>query len=82
HEDWVGPVRERLLALARSVDVFVPSAEELSELTGCDDPADGLAVLAADGLQRAVVKAGARGAYVLHDGHVWHVPATTGPVDD
>ena len=82
HEDWVGPVRDRLLTLARSVDVFVPSAEELTELTGCDEPADGLAVLAADGLRRAVVKAGGRGAYVLEDGHVWHVPATTGPVDD
>ncbi len=33
HEDWVAPVRDRLLALASAVDLFEPSLEELQELT-------------------------------------------------
>ena len=60
HEDWVGSVRERLLDLARSVDVFEPSLEELQELTRTQTAADGLAALAAAGLTGCVVKAGCR----------------------
>ncbi len=75
HEDWVGSVRERLLDLARSVDVFEPSLEELQELTRTQTAADGLAALAAAGLTGCVVKAGADGAYLLADGAIVHVPA-------
>jgi sugar/nucleoside kinase (ribokinase family)/fructoselysine-6-P-deglycase FrlB-like protein len=75
HEDWVGSVRERLLDLARLVDVFEPSLEELQELTGADSAEDGLRALADAGLTTAVVKAGADGAYLLEDGGIVHVPA-------
>jgi sugar/nucleoside kinase (ribokinase family)/fructoselysine-6-P-deglycase FrlB-like protein len=75
HEDWVGSVRERLLSLARLVDVFEPSLEELQELTGADSAEDGLRALAEAGLTTAVVKAGADGAYLLEDGSIVHVPA-------
>jgi sugar/nucleoside kinase (ribokinase family)/fructoselysine-6-P-deglycase FrlB-like protein len=66
---------ERVLTLARSVDLFEPSLEELRDLTATHTAADGLAALDAAGLSRAVVKAGADGAYVLEDGVVTHVPA-------
>ncbi len=75
HEDWVGPVRERLLELARTVDVFEPSLEELQELTGAATAEDGLRALAAAGLTTAVVKAGADGAYLFDGDAVVHVPA-------
>ena len=69
HEDWVGSVRDRLLDLARSVDVFEPSLEELRGAHGLrgrrprawppwPPPAS----------TACVVKAGADGAYLLADG--------------
>jgi fructoselysine-6-P-deglycase FrlB-like protein/sugar/nucleoside kinase (ribokinase family) len=38
HEDYVRGYRDRLLRLAASVDVFLPSREELLDLVGFDDP--------------------------------------------
>jgi fructoselysine-6-P-deglycase FrlB-like protein/sugar/nucleoside kinase (ribokinase family) len=38
HEDYVRGYRDRLLRLAASVDVFLPSREELLDLVGYDDP--------------------------------------------
>jgi glucosamine--fructose-6-phosphate aminotransferase (isomerizing) len=38
HEDYVRGYRDRLLRLAASVDVFLPSREELVDLVGFDDP--------------------------------------------
>jgi sugar/nucleoside kinase (ribokinase family)/fructoselysine-6-P-deglycase FrlB-like protein len=82
HEDWVAPVRDRLLALASAVDLFEPSLEELQELTSTRTAEDGLRALAEAGLAAAVVKAGADGAYLLQDGAICHVPAlATDPVD-
>jgi sugar/nucleoside kinase (ribokinase family)/fructoselysine-6-P-deglycase FrlB-like protein len=82
HEDWVAPVRDRLLALASAVDLFVPSLEELQELTSTRTAEDGLRALAEAGLTAAVVKAGADGAYLLQDGAICHLPAlVTDPVD-
>jgi len=75
HEDWVEGYQDRLLQLARQVDVFVPSMEELVVLTGVSEPVAGCAALAARGLHRAVVKAGADGAFVLDGGRVVHVQA-------
>ena len=75
HEDWVDGYQERLLQLARQVDVFVPSLEELTLLTRASDPAAGCGALAARGLHRAVVKAGADGAYVLDAGRITRVLA-------
>jgi len=42
HEDYVRGYRDRLLRLAASVDVFLPSREELVDLVGFDDPARAL----------------------------------------
>jgi fructoselysine-6-P-deglycase FrlB-like protein/sugar/nucleoside kinase (ribokinase family) len=38
HEDYVRGYRDRLLRMAASVDVFLPSREELVDLVGFDDP--------------------------------------------
>src|SRR4029077_16627736 len=38
HEDYVRGYRDRLFRLAASVDVFLPSREELLDLVGFDDP--------------------------------------------
>jgi sugar/nucleoside kinase (ribokinase family)/fructoselysine-6-P-deglycase FrlB-like protein len=77
HEDWVTGYEPRLLELARQVDVFVPSIEELAPLTGVPDPAAACYALAGHGVRNAVVKVGSDGAFVLHDGRVNHVPAAT-----
>ena len=82
HEGWAEEPHERLMALAGAVDLFEPSLEELRDLTGTTTPHDGLAVLAAAGLARAVVKAGADGAYLLEEGSVTHVPAAEVEVAD
>ena len=87
HEGWAAPDEpttstERVLALARAVDLFEPSLEELRDLTATDTPQEGLAALASAGLTQAVVKAGADGAYVLQDGAVTHVPAAEVEVAD
>jgi ribokinase len=82
HESWDSGVAGRVLALAASVDVFVPSREELAELVGADDPERALRALAGAGVGVAVLKAAAAGAYVLADGRITHVPAlATTPVD-
>lgn len=75
HETWEADVAGRVLDLARSVGLFVPSLEELSELVGVADPADGMAALVQAGVSRAVVKAGSDGAYLLEGGRISHVPA-------
>jgi sugar/nucleoside kinase (ribokinase family) len=75
HESWDASVAGRVLALARRVDVFVPSQEELAGLVDADGPAAGLSALAAAGCSLAVVKAAAAGAYLLENGRIVHVPA-------
>jgi glucosamine--fructose-6-phosphate aminotransferase (isomerizing) len=75
HETWEANVADRVLELARTVGLFVPSLEELRPLTGVADPAAGLAALADAGVSRAVVKAGSDGAFLLEHGRIMHVPA-------
>jgi fructoselysine-6-P-deglycase FrlB-like protein len=75
HEDWTAAEAGRVLRLAGQVDVFVPSVEEVTELTGARDGVRGLHSLAGSGLGRVVLKAGSRGAYVLDDGAARLVPA-------
>ena len=82
HEDWVDGHQDRLLQLARQVDVFAPSREELAVLTGTSDAVAGCGALAARGLDRAVVKAGRDGAYVLDGGRITRVPAAEVVVQD
>lgn len=82
HEAWAAQAPDRVLRLARSVDLFEPSLEELQTLTSTTAPADGLRALATAGLRRAVVKAGGDGAYVLEAGSIVHVPALAVPAVD
>jgi len=82
HESWDAGAAGRVLALARSVDVFVPSQEELCGLVGADGPAAGLRALAEAGIGTAVVKAAGAGAYLLEGGRITHVPALRAAVAD
>src|SRR4051794_16816123 len=75
HEGWASEPAARVLALAGAVDLFEPSLEELQALTGDHTPSGGLRALERAGVGRAVVKAGADGAYVLTGGDLVHVPA-------
>jgi sugar/nucleoside kinase (ribokinase family)/fructoselysine-6-P-deglycase FrlB-like protein len=75
HEGWASEPATRVLALAGAVDLFEPSLEELQDLTGDPTPTGGLRALERAGVRRAVVKAGADGAYVLTGGDLVHVPA-------
>ena len=75
HETWNPALADRVLALARAVDLFVPSQEELAALVGASGPADALRSVAAKGVAACVVKAGAAGAYLLQDAWITHVPA-------
>jgi sugar/nucleoside kinase (ribokinase family) len=77
HEDWVVGHQLELLSLARSVDVFVPSREELTGLVGYDDPARAAAELLAKKVPGVVIKLGADGAIVATNGDVRHVAACT-----
>jgi sugar/nucleoside kinase (ribokinase family)/fructoselysine-6-P-deglycase FrlB-like protein len=74
HESWGATEADRVLALARAVDLFVPSQEELAVLASTAEPTEGIQRLAAAGVASAVVKAGGAGAYLLEDGRITHVP--------
>jgi sugar/nucleoside kinase (ribokinase family) len=50
HETWGAAVADRVVDLARGVDLFVPSQEELAVLADAADPPAGLAYLAAAGV--------------------------------
>ena len=75
-------VADRVVDLARKVDLFVPSQEELAVLTSAADPPAGLGYLAAAGVAVAVVKAGSAGAYLLTGRRITHVPALDVQVAD
>jgi sugar/nucleoside kinase (ribokinase family)/fructoselysine-6-P-deglycase FrlB-like protein len=64
HEDWVAGYEDELTALARQVDVFVPSREELALLASHDDPERAARDLVRAGVAAIVVKLGADGALV------------------
>jgi ribokinase len=68
HESWESELTE-VLEVARQVDVFAPSQDELAALTGFDDPARSLEELHAAGVPAVVAKLGPRGA-LLSDGIV------------
>jgi sugar/nucleoside kinase (ribokinase family) len=61
HEAWtVG--RAEVFALARQVDVFLPSREELACIVGYDDPERACRELLEEGVPAVVVKCGSAGA--------------------
>src|SRR5262252_4519087 len=63
HEAWPAG-RDDVLALARRVDVFVPSHGELAAMLGYDDPERACRELQAEGVPAVVVKCGEKGAVV------------------
>jgi fructoselysine-6-P-deglycase FrlB-like protein len=76
HEDWVHDYREQLIDVARAVEVFIPSRDELANLVGYDEPERAAKQLIAAGVRAVVVKLGADGAYVsAGDGTSEHVAA-------
>jgi len=81
HEDW--PRGSEVLEVARLVDVFIPSREELSTLVDYDDPARAAAELVAGGVTCVVVKLGGDGALVARPGEApARVPAAAVEVVD
>lgn len=82
HEEWSSD-REALLKVARRVDVFLPSREELALMLAYDDPERGCDELVAAGVAAVVVKCGRDGAFVAsRSGLRRHVPAAEVPVVD
>ena len=67
HEAWPAG-RDQVLALARRVDVFVPSHGELAAILGYDDPERACRELQAEGVPAVVVKCGEKGALVSAPG--------------
>jgi sugar/nucleoside kinase (ribokinase family)/fructoselysine-6-P-deglycase FrlB-like protein len=67
HEAWPAG-RDDVLALARRVDVFVPSHGELAAVLGYDDPERACRELQAEGVPAVVVKCGEKGALVSTPG--------------
>ncbi len=61
HEAWTEG-RDEFLALARQVDVFLPSREELVAVVGYDDPDRACRELLDEGVAAVVVKCGTEGA--------------------
>src|SRR6516164_7385264 len=67
HEAWPAG-RDEVLALARRVDVFVPSHGELAAILGYDDPERACRELQAEGVPAVVVKCGEKGTLVSAPG--------------
>jgi sugar/nucleoside kinase (ribokinase family)/fructoselysine-6-P-deglycase FrlB-like protein len=67
HEAWSAG-RDEVLALARRVDVFVPSHGELAAILGYDHPERACRELQAEGVPAVVVKCGEKGALVSAPG--------------
>jgi len=67
HEAWPAG-REDVLALARRIDVFVPSHGELAAMLGYDDPERACRELQAEGVPAVVVKCGEKGVVVSTPG--------------
>src|SRR5579864_4001438 len=63
HEEW-NAGRQDVLDLARRVDVFLPSHEELAAIVGYDNPSRACAELLEEGVSAVVVKRGADGTLV------------------
>lgn len=83
HEDYAGSVPDRVLALAKRVDVFVPSREELADVLGFDDPERAVHQLRGMlGDVAVVIKLGADGCLVGDGGRIEHVLAVDARVVD
>lgn len=76
HEDWVAGYQARLRHLAGLVDAFMPSREEVADLTGYDDPRRALAELGDLPTPIIVIKMGPDGCLV--GGRAFRQAATVG----
>jgi sugar/nucleoside kinase (ribokinase family)/fructoselysine-6-P-deglycase FrlB-like protein len=76
HEDWVAGYQARLRHLAGLVDAFMPSREEVADLTGYDDPRRALAELGGLPTPIIVIKMGPDGCLV--GGRALRQPAAVG----
>ncbi|CAB5044619.1 unannotated protein [freshwater metagenome] len=82
HEDWINGYEERLLTLARKVNIFVPSKEEVLDLTKTSNLEDAITELGSYKLENVVMKAGAQGAYLIRENDRVHLNALPVAVKD
>jgi sugar/nucleoside kinase (ribokinase family) len=82
HEDWIEGYQNRLLSLARKVNYFIPSKEELVVLMNTDDLEFAMREISKYELENVIVKAGGQGAYLLEKQGKIHVPAIKTEVKD
>lgn len=82
HEDWIDGYQERLIALARAVNYFVPSKEELIVLMGTSDLEFAMAKLETYEIGNVIVKAGAQGAFLIENAVTHHIKAIKVSVKD
>lgn len=68
-------VPERVLQLARKVDILFVGSQEAAALTGCDGQADAFPALHEAGIREMVMKAGSDGCLYESQGKLHHVPA-------
>lgn len=73
-----GETFEDLRDLFPYIDVFVPNDEEISLLTGVDDPEKNVRMLVDAGVSTAIVKIGSRGCIMGTKEEIIHVPAVPG----
>jgi sugar/nucleoside kinase (ribokinase family) len=76
HEDYIAGHEDDLLALLKSVTLFLPSRLETRLLYGRDDPEAAAAAFASAGPQAVAIKLGAEGSVVcVPRGAPQHIPA-------
>ncbi len=73
-----GETFDDLRVLFPYIDVIVPNDEEISVLTGEEDPEKNVRMLLDAGVKTAIVKIGSRGCLVGRGGEIVHVPAVSG----
>ena len=82
HEDWIDGYEERLISVAKKVNYFIPSKEELLVLMKTEKLEVAMDKICNVGLNNIIVKAGADGAYLLESDGKKHVPAMASEVKD
>lgn len=82
HEDWIEGYQGRVIALARRVNYFVPSKEELIILMETPELELAMAKLSTHDIENIIVKAGAQGAFLLGKHGHQHVTARDTLVKD
>jgi sugar/nucleoside kinase (ribokinase family) len=75
-EDYIAGNHARIFKLLKSVDIFMPSEEEVYRLLGRRDPLKAAQEFAAYGCRMVVVKLGGDGSLIYDAGtrQSWHIP--------